>query len=199
MKFLKLQQTQVFQAQTDPSVMTLHSSTCLTMVLWSWDLMRCLDKHRSSASCYSSQQLQDENTDKVNHACRYGRSTCHKQMVQLHTCVPVQLRTKQVQNKTTARRKDNKRRTVCGNDVLGINHDTDCTTQSFHISIQHYSPLLSESSPMTQAGLWVFRLISRTWLSRSESRLHPAPITRDGGRPLCLQATWVMMSTGSGH
>lgn len=61
------------------------------------------------------------------------------------------------------------------------------------------SLLLSESSPMTQAGLWVFRLISRTWVSRSESRLHPAPITRVGGRPLCLQATWVMMSTGIGQ
>lgn len=51
---------------------------------------------------------------------------------------------------------------------------------------------------MTQASLWVFRLISRTWLSRSESRLHPAPITRVGGKPLCLQATWVMMSTEVG-
>lgn len=49
---------------------------------------------------------------------------------------------------------------------------------------------------MTQACLWVFRLISRMWLSRSESRLHPAPITRVGGKPLCLQATWAMMSTG---
>lgn len=49
---------------------------------------------------------------------------------------------------------------------------------------------------MTQAGLCVFRLISMTWLSRSESRLHPAPITCVGGKPLCLQATWVMMSTG---
>lgn len=58
------------------------------------------------------------------------------------------------------------------------------------------SLLLSENSPMIQAGLWVFRLISRAWLSRSESRLHPAPITRVGGRPLCLQATCVMMSTG---
>lgn len=58
------------------------------------------------------------------------------------------------------------------------------------------SLLLSESSPMTQAGLCVFRLISMTWLSRSESRLHPAPITCVGGKPLCLQATWVIMSTG---
>lgn len=51
------------------------------------------------------------------------------------------------------------------------------------------SHLLSESSPRTQAGLWVFRLMFRMWLSLSESRLQPAPITWVGGRPLCLQAT----------
>lgn len=85
---------------------------------------------------------------------------------------------------------------IKANSEGGVREEVEKKLWKSEVRLVSASLLLSDSSPMTQACLCVFRLISRMWLSRSESRLHPAPITRVGGKPLCLQATWAMMSTG---
>lgn len=87
----------------------LHSSTCLTTALWSWNLMRCLETHWSSASCYSSQQLQDEK--------HWQAQSCVSPLLEeyvplafgaaLHVCAS-KTQEKKLQNKRTRHLKDNK-------------------------------------------------------------------------------------------
>lgn len=62
----------LIQLQINPSlgVVLIHVSTCLTAVWWWQILMPSPASRWSSARCCSSQQLQDTNTDELNHVCQ---------------------------------------------------------------------------------------------------------------------------------
>lgn len=64
--------TRLIQLQINPSlgVVLIHVSTCLTAVWWWQILMPSPASRWSSARCCSSQQLQDTNTDELNHVCQ---------------------------------------------------------------------------------------------------------------------------------